>query len=58
MVEAGGQDGFLEARPFAFEVLRGEIGVAEGLQQLDGGVLAEVELIPAALGVMPIQCPG
>ena len=45
--EAAGEDGLLEARAFPFKVFRRDVGVAEGLQQLERGVLREVQLVPA-----------
>ena len=36
--EAAGEDGLLEAGAFAFEVFRRDVGVAEGLEEFDGGV--------------------
>ena len=45
--EATGEDGFLEGRAFWFQVFGREVGVAEGFQEFDRGVLGEVELVPA-----------
>ena len=45
--EAPGEDGLLEARALGLEVVGREVGVAERLQQLDRGVLREVQLVPA-----------
>ena len=43
-----GKDGLLEAGAGGFESFRGEVGVAEVLEQFDGGVLREVEFVPVA----------
>ena len=45
--EAAGEDGLLEARAFAFEAFRRDVGVAEGLQEIDRRVLREVLLVPS-----------
>ena len=45
--EALGEDRLLEARAFPFEVFGLDVGVAEGLQQLDRGILCQAQLIPA-----------
>ena len=45
--EAVGEDGFLEARALGFEVFGRDVGVAEGLEQIDRGIFREVELVPA-----------
>ena len=45
--EAAGEDGLLEARALGLEGLGRDAAVAERLQQLDGGVLREVQLVPA-----------
>ena len=45
--EAAGEDGFLEGRAFLFQVFGREVGVAEGFQEFDRGVLGEVEFVPA-----------
>ena len=45
--EAAGEDGLLEAGAFACEVFGRDVGVAEELEELDGGVFREVELVPA-----------
>ena len=44
--KAGGEDCLLEARAFALEVFGWDVDVAEGLQELDRGVLREVQLVP------------
>ena len=45
--EAAGEDGLLEAGALGLKVFRWDVGVAERLQQLDRGVLREVQLVPA-----------
>ena len=45
--EAADEDGLLEAGALAVEVFGRDVGVAEGLEELDGGVLGEVEFVPA-----------
>ncbi len=45
--EAAGEDGLLEAGAFAFQLFRRDVGVVERFQQLDRGVLREVQLVPA-----------
>ena len=58
--EAAGEDGFLEGRAFWLQVFGGDVGVAEGFQEFDRGVLGEVELVPSrrSLGVMRVRGRG
>ena len=41
-----GEDVDLRAAAFEFQFVRGEVGIAERLQQLDGRILREVQLVP------------
>ena len=44
--EAAGKNRFLETRAFTIEVFGRDVGVAEGLQEFDRGVLRQVQLVP------------
>ena len=45
-----GEDGLLERFPLGFEHLGRDVGVAERLKNLDGGIFRQVQLVPVLAG--------